>query len=526
MSDLEKKRRVVPQCTCCSCEQDADSLGAALTRRQFIATAGVTAAAGLALTSIAGAAAGTPKERSRVNPIALPLKIQPVFNCEIYPRKPATSWRVTGAIQNEQELHQEEARIRRELGAMVSGADFPVELLPLATVQNVEQAAAVAKGKDQYDVLIMYAARRNVPVLEALAAAGKWNLMFVRHRSGPLYYMYIGAHTHFLRKRRDEFGQPGMGVHDIVVDDHNELLWRLRALFGLKNTLGKRIVAVGGPGGWGAEGVQAPDHARQSWKLDIRTVTYPELGERITRARQDQALVRQCGNEAHEYLKREGVTLETASEFVEKAFVLCAVFRELLAETRTDAITINNCMSTIMPISETTACLPLTLLNDDGCLAFCESDFVAIPAGILLHYISGKPVFLCNPSLPHDGVLTVSHCTAPRRMDGARLEPVRILTHYESDYGAATKVQMKKGQAMTVLDPDFAGRRWLGFEAAILDTPFYPICRTQLDLQIRGDWERLAEEIRGFHWLAAYGGHLREVGYAARKAGLEWLKIG
>jgi L-fucose isomerase-like protein len=129
-----------------------------------------------------------------------------------------------------------------------------------------------------------------------------------------------------------------------------------------------------------------------------------------------------------------------------------------------------------MPISGTTACLPLTLLNGDGHLAFCESDFVAIPAGLLLRYISGKPVFLCNPSFPHDGVLTVSHCTAPRRMDGERLEPAKILTHYESDFGAAPKVEMRKGQQITVISPDFASHRWLGFEGEILDAPFYEVC--------------------------------------------------
>jgi len=76
-----------------------------------------------------------------------------------------------------------------------------------------------------------------------------------------------------------------------------------------------------------------------------------------------------------------------------------------------------------------------------------------------------------------------------------------------------------------VVDPDFMGRRYLGFEAEITETPFYPICRTQLELKIRGDWERLKEEIRGFHWMLAYGRHLRETGYAVRKAGLGWLGI-
>ncbi len=503
---------------CCSGPAEIGENGA-FSRRTFLAAAG-TAAAGAVLHA---AAASRPSSISRQPPIRLPLRVQPIFNCEIYQRKPAASWRVTGAIQDERELQEEEARIRRDLGEMAASANFPLELRPLVTVRDVEQATAVAKG--DFDVLVIYAARRNLPVLEALAANDKWNLMFVRHQSGPLYYMYIGAHTHFLRKRRDDFGQANMDAHDIVVDDHGELLWRLRALYALKNLRGKRIVAVGGPGGWGAEGAEAPERARELWELDIRTVSYPELGERIQKARQNQTLVDRCRDQAGKYLKQRGMSLETTREFVDRAFLLTEVFRDLLDEAQTDAITINACMSTIMPISETTACLPLSLLNDEGYLAFCESDFVVIPAGILLHYISGTPVFFGNPSLPHRGIVTVSHCTAPARMDGKRLEPTRIVTHYESDFGAAPKVDMKKGQRISVINADFTSKRWLGFEAEILDTPFYPICRTQLNLQILGDWERLLDEVKGFHWMATYGSHLRETGYAMKKAGIDWLAV-
>jgi hypothetical protein len=507
----------------CWCGQSAGpEVSGAVSRRTFLAAAGTTVA-GAALPALQATTSSRPNSNVHQQPIRVPLRVQPVFNCEIYQRKPATSWRVTGAIQDERELQEEEARIRHDLAEMTASAIFPLELRPLVTVRSVEQATAVTKG--DFDVLVIYAARRNLPVLEALAANDKWNLMFVRHQSGPLYYMYIGTHTHFLRKRRDEFGQSNMDARDIVVDDHDELLWRLRALYALKNLLGKRIVAVGGPGGWGADGAEAPKRAQDIWKLDIRTVSYPELGERIEKARQNQALVDRCRGEAEKYLQQPCVSLETARGYVDRAFLLTEVFRDLLDEAEADAITINACMSTIMPISETTACLPLSLLNDEGYLAFCESDFVVIPAGILLHYISGTPVFLGNPSLPHRGIVTVSHCTAPARMDGKRLEPTRIMTHYESDFGAAPKVDMKKGQRITVINADFSSRRWLGFEAEILDAPFYPICRTQLDLRIFGDWERLLDEVKGFHWIVAYGSHLRESGYAMKKAGIGWVAV-
>jgi len=182
-------------------------------------------------------------------------------------------------------------------------------------------------------------------------------------------------------------------------------------------------------------------------------------------------------------------------------------------------------MTTVIPISETTACLPLSLLNDSGYLAFCESDFVAIPAGILLHYISQKPVFLVDPTYPYNGEVIIAHCTAPRRMDGSNLEKVEILTHYESDYGAAPQVKMKEGQVVTVIDPDFEGKEWLGFRGVIRNNPTLDICRTQIEIDIDGDWRKLLKDMKGFHWLVVYGDYLREIDYALKKVGLEFVNL-
>ncbi len=507
---------------CCGCRlQGAAISNFQLNRRDFLAAS--SAAGGLTLASTLGSLGAEEIPARRISPIEKPLRVQPVFNCHIYPRRPQTSWRVTGAINDEAEMQAEEVKIRQDLERLAREAEFPLEILPLVRVENVEQAAAVSQGN--FDVMLIFAARRNVPVLEALARPERWNIMFVRHRSGPLYYMYIGAHVHYLRKRRDFFAEPAMTIDDVVVDDYGEVLWRLRALYGLKNTLGKKFVCIGQPAGWGAEGALAPKIAAENWKFEYVSVSYEELGKRIEAALSNPARVRYSQQLARQYVASPGVSLEIPQDSLERAFLLNEIFLDLLEEAGTDALTVHNCMSTIMPVSGTTACMPLSLLNDAGLLAFCESDFVAIPAGVLMRYISGKPMFFCNPSWPHQGVVTVSHCTAPRRMNGKDLEPVRLLTHYESDFGAAPKVEMPKGQAVTVIDADFAGKRWLGFQAEIIDSPFFPICRTQLDLAIEGQWERLLSEIRGFHWILVYGRYLREAGYAVRKAGLDWLAI-
>ena len=170
-----------------------------------------------------------------------------------------------------------------------------------------------------------------------------------------------------------------------------------------------------------------------------------------------------------------------------------------------------------MPLAETSACMTLSTLNDDGYLAFCESDFVVIPAGMLMASISGHPMFLNDPTYPHEGIITLAHCTAPRKLDGKTTEPARILTHFESDYGAAPKVEMRIGQQVTNIIPDFAGKRWVGFVGEIAAHPFLPICRSQIDVKFTCDSQKLAERMPGFHWMTIYGNYLREAGYALKK---------
>jgi L-fucose isomerase-like protein len=182
-------------------------------------------------------------------------------------------------------------------------------------------------------------------------------------------------------------------------------------------------------------------------------------------------------------------------------------------------------MGGILQASQTAACYTLTTLNDDGYLAFCESDFVAIPSGVLLGGIIGKPVFFCNPTFPSAGVFTISHCSAPRKMDGKNYDPVRILTHMESDFGAAPWVQAPVGTKMTCLIPSFSGTVWNGFKGEVVNVPFHQICRTQFDIRYNFPDKLLADNLVGFHWMTCYGDYLKEISYALRRVGIEWTNL-
>lgn len=513
-------------CSCCSSGllaaiEAAKKVG--LSRRNLLVGAGSVAVGSWA---VAARSAHAQQAAAGGEPKFVPAKeliVQPVLTYITPQRQEQTSWRPWGGIQTQAQADEEASRIEKELRQMAESAGLAIRFLPVAKVADRDQASNVAKTK--CDVMLIYAAGGAPDWLDMLTGKDRPTLYFLRHRSGPVSLYYEILHPHFLRKATDEYADTGIDVNDVVVDEYDDLAWRMRALLALRKTLGTRIIAVGGPGGWGAGRNLAPPIAREKWSLDIRTIEYPDVAKRLESLRKDDKVVAEARKQAAEYLAKPDTVLKCDKKYVENAFVLYKAFKDMMAEHDCAAFTIHHCMGTIMPISQTTACLPLSLLNDEGYLAFCESDFVVIPSGILMHNITGLPVFLNDPTWPHHGAVTIAHCTAPRRMDGKNDEPVEIHTHFESDYGAAPKVAMKVGQVVTNVVPDFECKKWVGALGTVEANPFHDICRSQSDIAIKGDWEKLLKDMRGFHWMTGYTDCMKEIGYAIKHLGIGWEDV-
>jgi len=429
-------------------------------------------------------------------------------------------------VQTEEAASEEAIRIEQELRGLAARAGFPLELLPIAKVKSAEEAKQ-AKHPEA-DVIIVYPATGSGGTLRACFSDTGNTLIFLRKASGPVYYWFEALSVKYLDTgdsppAEGALTQP-VSVHDVVVDAPDELLWRFRALYAVKNFRGAKIVALGGPAGKYAP--EAPQRAIERYGFQIVSVPYEEFQPRVQRALADTSLMAAANRWTDVYLADKNVRLATGRDFVVNSFALYRVFKDLMEENDTHLFTIQECMSAIMPMAKTTACLTLSLLNDEGQIVFCESDFVIIPCGVLLHYVSGKPVFLHNSTFPHKGVVTCAHCTGPRRMNGEAYEPALITTHYESEFGASPKIDMPIGQEVTFIDPEYDTGRWLGFKGRVEENPSYEICRSQQNVRIEGGWKKLLKEIRDSHWVMAYGDHLDEAEYAARKLGLRWEGLG
>jgi len=508
--------------TCCPCGHDHSADG--ITRRGFLQGVGGAAALGVALTGLTWSGVSAAEREDQGELKRRPLVVKPILVYSTPKRRHQSSWRSWGGIQTQQDAEQELQRIRQELSDMENKADFPVQFLPPTGIRGTGELSGIS-DLAKADVYIVYAAGGGMDTFAKLAESGKDIILFCRHKSGPVYLWYEIISPRYLRQHTDTLALKGIDDSDVVIDSQDEILWRLRGLCGLHNTMGTRIIAIGGPGAWAQPRGVVPKLVKDKWRFDMQTISYDEVGRLVKEARADEAAIQRARRRAEAYLKAPGNTLETKRSFVDNAFLLEQVFRGIMKKADCQAITISGCMGTIMPIAETSACMTLCLLNDAGYMAFCESDFVVIPSGVLLVNISGRPMFLNDPTYPHDGVITLAHCTAPRKMNGKELEPVRIMTHFESDYGAAPKVEMRKGQIVTNIVPDFASKRWVGLLGEIIDVPFMDICRSQIDIRYDCDDLTLAERMPGFHWMSCYGDYMSELGYALKKVGIKWENL-
>jgi hypothetical protein len=308
-----------------------------MSRREFARIAGVGVASGaVGLPALARAAEPAVEWNPDKPPVVTgrPLRVQPVLAHAVFKPREKTSWRSWGEIVNEPAAAEEMMRIAGELKALPAKAGFPLEILPLVKVTTVEQARNLQKN--DFDAVLLYAASNRELFLPCCAADPRRDtVVFVRHKSGVTYYGYECLGTRYFKVPSPELwsqntadNHGGVTLDDVVVDDYDEVLWRLRALCGLKNFVGQRMLALGGAlGKWDQT---APEVARTRYKLDIVPIEYKELAARLTEIQSNAKLQEQFAAWTERYLAMPDTKLETKKEFIQRAFGIYMVFRRWL----------------------------------------------------------------------------------------------------------------------------------------------------------------------------------------------------
>ncbi len=165
-------------------------------------------------------------------------------------------------------------------------------------------------------------------------------VMFVRHQSGPFYLGFEIAHWRFLRQNGDSLragrdSTPTTWSSTATI----ELLWRLRAMYGLKNARGTKMLTIGGLVAYSAPAQEhGPRVAKELWGYDFVNVTDEEFAKRLAADRADQQVVKQVEEQTTALLNMPNVKLETDRKFVFNSYMALHVVPAVPARDRREQL--------------------------------------------------------------------------------------------------------------------------------------------------------------------------------------------
>ena len=192
-----------------------------------------------------------------------------------------------------------------------------------------------------------------------------------------------------------------------------------------------------------------------------------------------------------------------------------SAIKKICQEERLDAMTIR-CFD-IVKACNTTSCLALAKLNDEGIVAGCEGDMQTLMTMILAKKLCNEPAFMANPSILTDTTTMFAHCTVPLSM----CFRTTMRTHFESGIGVAVQGDMPL--------TDYTIMKWGGprldkmfvTEAkAIKDEYSNHFCRTQITFDVNLKPYLLNHPI-GNHHVIIKGCHAAEIRRFMKENGIK-----
>lgn len=206
-----------------------------------------------------------------------------------------------------------------------------------------------------------------------------------------------------------------------------------------------------------------------------------------------------------EYMAHVAFVTEPAREDIARSLRLYAALRDLCAAERVCALTVR-CFDIVGRLGAT-ACVALSMLNDEGIVAGCEGDMQALLTMLLARRLLRAPAFMANPSRVAADATVLAHCTVPRTMCTA----LALRSHFESGRGVAPQGTLPAGPAV----PPYTLVKWGGAaldRAVVAEAAALPVaaaahdehlCRTQVTLALDARAYLLARPIGNHHILVA-----------------------
>ncbi len=194
------------------------------------------------------------------------------------------------------------------------------------------------------------------------------------------------------------------------------------------------------------------------------------------------------------------------------------ILTDCIKKEKLDAITVE-CFPLVRQKS-VTACLALSLLNDQEVPAGCEGDLASIVGMMFAKEITGSIPWMANVAKISEEATLFAHCTIGTKL----LSNYEVTTHFETGLGTAIQ-GMYRYNDITVFR--FNGELNMAFitTGKVLDRPRYATaCRTQIEVKLpQAAITKLKENPLGNHHLILQGNQLEKLQLACGLLGIELI---
>ena len=263
---------------------------------------------------------------------------------------------------------------------------------------------------------------------------------------------------------------------------------------------GMRIGVIGTPSGWLIASNVDYLLAKRRWGVEYVDIPLDRVHDLY-----DQITDDQVGEACAEFASKALAIREGSPEDILKAMRLYRAIKQICEEENLQATTVS-CFK-LIDHTETTGCLALALLNDEGIYAGCEGDLQSIFTMLAVHSLTGKDGFMANPSMinTRTNEIILAHCTIGIK----QTEEYIIRSHFETGIGIAIQGILPTGEVTIVkCGGESLDEYYLGSGILTENPNFINMCRTQARIKMDTSPEYFLKNPLGNHHIVIQGNYV------------------
>ncbi len=296
------------------------------------------------------------------------------------------------------------------------------------------------------------------------------------------------------------FSSKGMRC-EILHGDFTTIVRRIQLLynnFKAKRTIyGQKVGVIGIPAPWLIASSVDYLLAKRRWGINIVDIPLDRVYEKfnLIENHEVEASCAALMSQALAFREGDKTDLMNATRLYRAIKLICE-------EEQLDAVTLS-CFNLIGQ-TQTTGCLALSLLNDEGIVAGCEGDLQSLFTLMVVKAITGKSAFMANPSMikENKNEVVFAHCTIGLK----HTERFILRNHFESQSGIAIQGLMPTGD-VTILrcGNESLDEFYLSTGSLTENTNYINMCRTQVRIKLNSSVKYFLQNPLGNHHIIVLG---------------------